>query len=76
MGMAWNFISLFLMIWVPESPRYLVATGRLEEAHKAFETIAWWNNKKLIWEEHLYSKSGKVKVRPAMVGSEESNTSG
>lgn len=45
------------MIWVPESPRYLVSAGRLDEARQAFATIARWNKRPLIWEEHLYTKS-------------------
>ena len=46
-GFVWNIISVIAMIWVPESPRYLVSVGRLEEAAKAFKTIALWNKVKL-----------------------------
>ena len=50
-GFVWNIISVIGMIWMPESPRYLVGAGRLEEAREAFQTIARWNNVKLNLEE-------------------------
>ena len=56
---------------MPESPRYLVTRGKLDEAKKAFETIAWWNRKELIWDERLYTK-GEVGEKPAVLGSESS----
>ena len=51
------------MIWVPESPRYLVSSGKLEQAKTAFETIAAWNKRDLVWNParfttHNQSKAG------------------
>ena len=43
MGYAFQLASLILLIWVPESPRYLVKVGKLEEARKVFQIIASWN---------------------------------
>ena len=46
-GFVWNVISVIGMFWMPESPRYLVGTGRLDEAREVFQTIARWNNVKI-----------------------------
>ena len=53
-GYVWNIISIILMYWVPESPRWLVSAGKLDEAREAFEVVAKWNSRKLIWDEKLY----------------------
>ena len=53
-GYVWNIISIILMFWVPESPRWLVSAGKLDEAREAFEVVAKWNSRKLIWDEKLY----------------------
>jgi hypothetical protein len=42
------------MIWVPESPRFLISTGRIDEARKVFTLIAKWNKKEFVWDEMLF----------------------
>ena len=44
-GLLWQCVSVVLLYWIPESPPYLVNMGRLEEAKKAFATIAHLNGK-------------------------------
>ena len=57
---------------MPESPRYLVSVGKLDEARKAFATIAWWNRKELHWDERLYNKSGEALKRAPVFCSQDS----
>ena len=54
-GYVQNFLGAILLIWMPESPRYLVTVGKLNEAKKAFSIIAWYNRKPLVWDESKYS---------------------
>ena len=35
-GFGWNIVSVIAMIWIPESPRYLVSVGQTEKASMAF----------------------------------------
>ena len=53
-GYVWQVISVVLLFFMPESPRWLVSVGRLSEAKVAFETIAKWNRTNLVWEEEKY----------------------
>ena len=71
-GYIWNVISVVLLVWMPESPRYLVSVGKLNEAKKAFATIAWWNKRELEWDERLYSKSGDCQEKGAVFCSQDS----
>ena len=56
-GLLWQIISVVGLFLMPESPRYLVSAGKLSEAKIAFETIAKWNKKPLLWEQPKYEKS-------------------
>ena len=49
-----QIVSIICLFFMPESPRYLVSVGKMNEARKAFTTIANWNRKKLDWDESLY----------------------
>ena len=42
---------MILTFFIPESPRLLVAKGRTAEVQKAFNTMAWFNRKKIEWSE-------------------------
>ena len=54
-GYTWNVISVVGMYWMPESPRFLLNVGKREEAFRAFQTIAKWNKKELVFDETLFS---------------------
>ena len=41
---------------MPESPRYLVKVGRLDDARKVFQTIATWNGTVLEWDETRFMR--------------------
>mmetsp|Transcript_34047 Transcript_34047/g.42013 ORF Transcript_34047/g.42013 Transcript_34047/m.42013 type:complete len:274 (+) Transcript_34047:590-1411(+) len=58
-GFFFNLISLVLLFFLPESPRYLISVGKLEEARKGFAKIAALNRKFLDWEEQRFIKSQK-----------------
>lgn len=73
-GFGMNIVALVFLIWLPESPRFLVNSGRLDEAKKAFEVIAWWNKTSFKWEEHLYTKSGKARKHNPLLCSQGSET--
>ena len=49
-GFVWVCLSSILMFWIPESPRFLVSTGKLDAAKAVFEKIASWNGKQLDWD--------------------------
>ena len=71
-GYIWQIISVVFLVWMPESPRYLVSVGKLNEAKKAFATIAWWNRRELEWDERLYSKTGDAQKHGAVFCSQDS----
>ena len=76
-GVVFQVISIIMLLFMPESPRYLVTAGRYEEARKAFETIAKYNRKPLKWDERISApandgdgtkdgpEEGEVATRPS-----------
>ena len=60
-GILLNIINVVTCSRLPESPRFLVAQQRLEEAADCFEQIARWNRKK----ESFYFSKGFFKYVPA-----------
>ena len=54
-GFAVHLLGCILLLWVPESPRYLIAAGRLEEARRAFAVVARINKKHLEWDPKRFS---------------------
>ena len=66
-GWIFNLISVVLLFFMPESPRWLVTVGKLDEARKAFAFIAKLNRKPLDWDARRYKKdnnksSGKIET--------------
>lgn len=53
-GLIYNVSCIFLLYFIPESPRYLVNAGKLEQARKAFEKIAMFNKKELNWDSRRF----------------------
>ncbi|MBV9835325.1 MAG: MFS transporter [Alphaproteobacteria bacterium] len=41
-GAVLGLLILLMRLWIPESPRWLVLHGRVEEAHKIIEDIETW----------------------------------
>ena len=59
-GFFWTFLCVVLLVWMPESPRYLLSVGKLDEARKAFENIAWWNKVRIDWGQNkMYEVVGR-----------------
>lgn len=48
-GMGFCVLSMAATYFVPESPRLLLAQGKLDEFKRAIETLARWNRKKVEW---------------------------
>ena len=55
-GYSWNAISVICMFWIPESPRYLIGAGKIDEAKEALAYIAKWNKKTLEWDASKYTE--------------------
>ena len=53
-GLIFNILSVIILFFLPESPRYLVSTQKLNLAKAGFEIIAKFNRKSLVWNEKLY----------------------
>ena len=50
-GYLWCVISMILVLPFPESPRLLLAQGKLQEFKKALDMLASWNNCKINWDQ-------------------------
>lgn len=48
-GCIISAVTALMTLPLPESPRLLLAQGRLEEAKACFDLIARWNGKKIDW---------------------------
>jgi len=74
-GFVWQILSCVLLFWMPESPRYLITVGKLEEARKAFSVIARFNRKKLEWDPKRFSpnESGEKEVPAKSTSQSDSN---
>lgn len=73
-GYIWNIISAVFMIWMPESPRYLVNSGQLQKAAEAFRIVAWFNKKELVWDESKFVKNGESTQKGQVFCSQESTS--
>ena len=56
-GSCYQIVSVTLLYFVPESPRYLLSAGRFEDARQAFEQIAKLNRVPFEWDETLFTTS-------------------
>ena len=59
-GFVWQAISCVLLLLMPESPRWLVSSRRLDRARQAFGTIAKFNRCELEWNEDEFRKNVKT----------------
>eukprot|EP00929_Paragymnodinium_shiwhaense_P064429 TRINITY_DN32263_c0_g1_i1.p1 TRINITY_DN32263_c0_g1~~TRINITY_DN32263_c0_g1_i1.p1 ORF type:complete len:560 (-),score=71.64 TRINITY_DN32263_c0_g1_i1:22-1620(-) len=60
LNMSWRFYVLLIALpsgglilcknWLPETPQFLLATGRQDEAYQALEDLAEQNNCKIKWD--------------------------
>ena len=48
-GFLMSLVTTLMTLFVPESPRLLMAHGKLEETKSAIDTLAWWNGKTIEW---------------------------
>ena len=55
-GLGFNIISVVLLFFLPESPRYLVTVKKFDEAKAAFEVMARFNRKNLEWNDEMFVK--------------------
>lgn len=75
-GYCWNVISVICLFWTPESPRFLVAVGQLDEARASFRKIAWCNGREddFIWDEQLYTPCRRAKNRSTIAAQKASQS--
>ena len=59
-GLIFQCISIVMMLFMPESPRWLINVGRYEEAEKAFQLISKYNRKTLHWENRFSTVSARA----------------
>jgi p-aminobenzoyl-glutamate transporter AbgT len=48
-GFIYCVISFIITLFVPESPRLLLANGKCDEFKAAMNTLARWNKKEINW---------------------------
>ena len=56
-GYVWQLISLVCLFWMPESPRYLIKSGKIEQARKALTQIAKTNRREINWDDLHFETS-------------------
>lgn len=59
-GFIWQAISVILVFLMPESPRWLVSSRKLDKAKEAFGKIAKYNRCELDWDEDEFRKNAKT----------------
>ena len=62
-GYIWQLISLICLYWMPESPRYLLKSGKFEQAREAFNRIAKMNKRAINWDD-IHLKSSEMSNLP------------
>ena len=59
-GLIFQSISIVMMLFMPESPRWLINSGKYEEAEKAFRVIAKYNRKELRWDNRISASTASA----------------
>ena len=49
-GLVFQSVSVILMFWVPESPRFLITSGKYDEARKSLTKISKFNGAEFEWD--------------------------
>ena len=49
MGATLSLITVLMTVFIPESPRLLLAQGKFEEAKACFDLLARWNGRSMDW---------------------------
>ena len=65
-------ISVVASMFLPESPRFLIELGKIDQAKSSFKMIARVNGAPWEWDSSHFTKDGRRYTDPKRLGTEES----